>query len=51
MGDSLNEAIGRVVLAGSSIWSFIECKDLKYIRVAFGLYGVSGVIGVINYGK
>lgn len=46
-----NLAISHAVLAVSSGWSLIQCNDLKFARVAFGLYLINGIVGLVTYGK
>lgn len=50
MGGDLNVAIARAIVAGTSGYALIECSDMKYVRIAFGLYLVDGIIGVLDYG-
>jgi len=46
----LNTALSYAALAVSSSWSLLQCIDYKFARVAFGLYFLNGVIGVVTFG-
>lgn len=49
--NQINLALSHLALAASSGWSFMQCGDLKFARIAFILYIVNGVVGVMTYGK
>uniref|UniRef100_A0A1B6HYC7 Uncharacterized protein n=1 Tax=Homalodisca liturata TaxID=320908 RepID=A0A1B6HYC7_9HEMI len=49
MGGDINIALAYGALGASSGWALMHCTDLKYARVAFGLYLANGIVGVVDY--
>ncbi|KAG8322335.1 uncharacterized protein LOC124364111 isoform X2 [Homalodisca vitripennis] len=49
--NQFNIALSHGALAASSGWSLVQCMDLKFARIAFGLYLVNGVVGLVTYGN
>ncbi|XP_046675267.1 uncharacterized protein LOC124364111 isoform X1 [Homalodisca vitripennis] len=47
--NQFNIALSHGALAASSGWSLVQCMDLKFARIAFGLYLVNGVVGLVTY--
>lgn len=43
------EAMTYAILSTSSVWSLIQCRDLKYARVAFGLCIANSSLGLVNH--
>uniref|UniRef100_A0A1B6KLE8 Uncharacterized protein n=1 Tax=Graphocephala atropunctata TaxID=36148 RepID=A0A1B6KLE8_9HEMI len=49
MGGDLNLALAYGALGASSGWALMQCTDLMYARVAFGVYLATGIVGVVDY--
>lgn len=47
----LDIALAQVVLSASSGYSLYWGSDLKFVRIAFGLCLIDGVVGILDYGK
>ncbi|XP_054257004.1 uncharacterized protein LOC128985530 [Macrosteles quadrilineatus] len=46
----LDIALAQVVLSASSGYSLYWGSDLKFVRIAFGLCLINGVVGILDYG-